>query len=146
MEDIGPDPAEPGARRWLLLRDAAEAIGCSVAALRKWRRRGEIESRMGEGPYGPQVEVELSSARRRAARTMPERVRPANGHATAPQQQREVGYEAVVELARELAAARERAARAEARVQELEHALLEQELRDGRPSTVDPDPRGRRSD
>jgi hypothetical protein len=51
--------------RWVTLTEAAELVGCSVAALRKWYRSEEIPSRMVRGVHGPQREVPLEAVQAR---------------------------------------------------------------------------------
>lgn len=132
MEDAeGTDPAAaPGGPRWLTLKEAAALLDCSVSTLRKWRRNGEIRWRMGRGPHGRQVEVESSSLLERARETLPQvpdRLDPAwlDGirrleGATAGVSGLGQALTIIRELALELAAARERAARAEAQLAALE--------------------------
>lgn len=71
VADTGEPRADLAGGTWLPLRDASEELDVSVSALRKWHRAGELESRMAPGPTGDRVEVELESARTRAAQTIP---------------------------------------------------------------------------
>lgn len=57
--------------RWVTLKDASRQLRVSVSALRKWKRKDEVEWRMAPGPTGDRIEVELGSARARAAETIP---------------------------------------------------------------------------
>lgn len=51
---------------WVTLRDAEHATGVAVSTLRKWRKRGELESRMEPGPTGERITVPLEDVRRLA--------------------------------------------------------------------------------
>jgi hypothetical protein len=63
---------------WVLQADAAKQAGCSVSAIRKWRREGSVASRKVTTPAGlERVEVRLEDVLRRAGprdRTAPEPV------------------------------------------------------------------------
>ena len=68
--------------RWLLQADAARAAGCSVSAIRKWRREGSVASRKITTPAGlERVEVRLDDVLRRAG---PRAVMPPPGAAGEP--------------------------------------------------------------
>ena len=60
---------------WVTLRDASNATGVSISTLRKWRKRGELESRMAPGPTGERIEVPMAAvldlAAERGAGTVP---------------------------------------------------------------------------
>ena len=58
-------PDTHDADTWVLLGEAAETVGVSVSALRKWYRRGELPSRLD--PVGRRL-VPLEAARERASR------------------------------------------------------------------------------
>jgi hypothetical protein len=59
----GPDPGEV----WLLQAEAANLAGCSVSAIRKWRREGSVSSRKITTPGGlERVEVRLGDVLTRA--------------------------------------------------------------------------------
>ena len=69
--DLHGPPPEPA--RWVLQADAAKLAGCSVSAIRKWRREGSVASRKITTPAGlERVEVPLDDVLRRAGpREMP---------------------------------------------------------------------------
>jgi DNA-binding transcriptional MerR regulator len=52
---------------WVTLDEASRRAGVSRAALRTWYRRGEIPSRLLDGPHGPQRLVPLAMVTARAA-------------------------------------------------------------------------------
>lgn len=56
---LGPDTDE----EWVTLREASEAAGVSVSALRKAFRSGRLASRLERGPYGDERHVELGEVR-----------------------------------------------------------------------------------
>lgn len=61
-----PAPSSPVAE-WMLQADAAEAAGCSVSAIRKWRREGVVGSRRSATAGGlERVEVRLADVEARA--------------------------------------------------------------------------------
>ena len=51
---------------WVTLAEAAEATGASRSTLRAWYRRGEIPSRLEDGPHGPERLVPLDAVIERA--------------------------------------------------------------------------------
>src|ERR1700761_9668629 len=51
---------------WVTLEKAAAETGVSRAALRTWYRTGQIPSRLGDGPHGPQRLVPLAMVAARA--------------------------------------------------------------------------------
>src|SRR5215510_4800566 len=51
---------------WVTLERAAADTGVSRAALRSWYRTGQIPSRLGDGPHGPQRLVPLALVAARA--------------------------------------------------------------------------------
>jgi hypothetical protein len=77
-----PSPGSAAAGRgdgpWVLQADAAKQAGCSVSAIRKWRREGSVASRKVTTPAGlERVEVRLEDVLRRAGprdRTSPDPV------------------------------------------------------------------------
>jgi transposase len=75
---------------WVSLAQAEAETGVSRSALRSWYRNGEIESRLVDGPNGPQRLVPLDAVVERAARS-PRIQRRA---------EREIGLEAQVTLLR----------------------------------------------
>ncbi|MGW4210741.1 excisionase [Lentzea sp. NPDC004789] len=54
---------------WVSLAQAEAETGVSRSALRSWYRNGEIESRLVDGPNGPQRLVPLDAVVERAARS-----------------------------------------------------------------------------
>ena len=54
---------------WVTLAEAEAATGVSRSALRSWYRKGELETRVEEGPHGPQHLVELDAVLDRVARS-----------------------------------------------------------------------------
>lgn len=54
---------------WVVLADAELRAGVSRSALRAWYRRGEIASRLADGPHGPQRLVPLEAVLDRAERS-----------------------------------------------------------------------------
>ena len=58
-----------GEGTWVPLAEAEADTGVSRSALRAWYRSGEVDSRVVEGPHGPQRMVPLEAVRERAARS-----------------------------------------------------------------------------
>lgn len=54
---------------WVPLGDAETRAGVSRSALRSWYRKGEIASRLVDGPHGPQRLVPLEAVLERAERS-----------------------------------------------------------------------------
>ncbi|MDQ4142903.1 MAG: hypothetical protein M3198_04020 [Actinomycetota bacterium] len=110
---------DKGDGEWVTLRRAAEETGVSISTLRSWYRKGLVDSRVEKGPNGSQRMVRLAEITSRARRDNGREAQPAPGPGTAafPGELRE--------LIAELASARERAGRAEARAD-----FLAQELAD----------------
>lgn len=52
---------------WVTLAKAEAETGVSRSALRSWYRNGEIQSRLVDGPNGPQRLVQLDAVTERAA-------------------------------------------------------------------------------
>lgn len=52
---------------WVTIRRAVEASGASRSTLRAWYRRGEVPSRLADGPHGPERHVPLEAVLERAA-------------------------------------------------------------------------------
>ena len=107
---------------WVTLRHASDETGISISTLRNWYRKGLVNSRIEKGPNGTQRLVELGEVRGRVPQKYaPERTTPG---ATAS-----IGEVAVSkslpDLIEELAQARERAGRAEARAELLMQQLTE---------------------
>ena len=55
--------------QWVPLAQAEAETGVSRSALRSWYRNGEIESRLVDGPNGPQRLVPLDAVVQRAAQS-----------------------------------------------------------------------------
>ncbi len=102
---------------WVTLRQASDDTGVSISTLRSWYRKGLIDSRVEKGPNGSQRIVRLQEV---AARARPA-TRPAGTGDGLPDRNARAGE--LRQVIEELAAARERAGRAEARAD-----LLAQEL------------------
>jgi DNA-binding transcriptional MerR regulator len=70
-----PATIQPASREvgtWVLQSDAAEAAGCSVSAIRKWRRLGLVADRTRISPGGMRrVEVRLEDVLSRMRESMP---------------------------------------------------------------------------
>ncbi|HYQ68391.1 excisionase [Actinophytocola sp.] len=54
---------------WVTLAQAEQETGVSRSALRAWYRNGEIESKLVDGPNGPQRLVPLDAVVERASRS-----------------------------------------------------------------------------
>jgi transposase len=76
---------------WVPLARAEAQAGVSRSALRSWYRRGEVPSRLVDGPHGPQRLVPLHTVIERASRSPRLRRRA----------EREVSLEAQVALLRQ---------------------------------------------
>lgn len=107
---------------WVTLRRASDETGVSISTLRNWYRKGLVSSRIEKGPNGTQRLVELAEVGSRVPqKRTPDRTAP--GASTS--------IEAVSvskslpDLIEELAQARERAGRAEARAELLMQQLTE---------------------
>lgn len=61
--------AQLEATPWVPLAQAEAETGVSRSALRAWYRNGEIDSRLVDGPNGPQRLVSLDAVVERAARS-----------------------------------------------------------------------------
>ncbi|HYN35578.1 MAG TPA: hypothetical protein VEV82_01240 [Actinomycetota bacterium] len=106
----------------MTLRRASDETGVSISTLRNWYRKGLVDSRIEKGPNGTQRLVELAEVGSRVPqKKTPDRTAP--GASTS--------IEAVSvskslpDLIEELAQARERAGRAEARAELLMQQLTE---------------------
>ena len=125
---------------WVTLREAAREAGVSVSTLRNWYRKGLIESRAAEGSNGPQKMVRRlevlerankgGSRPRGAGDPPPEQVPGPGPNGAAPRRAPGRGdlvavTRALPELIRELADARERAGRAEAKAEFLAEQIAE---------------------
>ena len=51
---------------WVTLAEAAEVTGASRSTLRAWYRRGDVPSRLEDGPHGPERLVPLDAVIERA--------------------------------------------------------------------------------
>lgn len=51
---------------WVTLSEASEATGASRSTLRAWYRRGDVPSRLEDGPHGPERLVPLDAVLERA--------------------------------------------------------------------------------
>lgn len=128
---------------WVTLREASEACGVSVSALRKAYRSGRIDSRDEHGPYGVQKRVRLDQVRE-VVGAGPRPQPRTDSTALVLLEEARRGWDAVAALhlaGQDLSAARERAGRAEGEarvyaelVDELRArvALLERELQQAR--------------
>jgi transposase len=56
-------------RRWASLAEAQAEAGVSRSALRAWYRSGAVDSRLVDGPHGPQRLVDLDGVVARAAQS-----------------------------------------------------------------------------
>jgi hypothetical protein len=76
--ELGPSGLSPEGDTWALQADAAKVAGCSVSAIRKWRREGSVASRKVVTRGGlERVEVRLGDVLARSgARTDPLPPRP----------------------------------------------------------------------
>lgn len=107
---------------WVTLRRASDETGVSISTLRNWYRKGLVDSRIEKGPNGTQRLVELGEVGGRVPeKNTPERTLPAASTS--------IGAvsvsKALPDLIEELAQARERAGRAEARAELLMQQLTE---------------------
>ncbi len=127
----GRAPQERETTTWLLQADAAATAGCSVSAIRKWRRAGVVayRTRVTQGGLR-RVEVSLEDVIQRMAESMPTaRVQPPPTHSPAVGPGIPSIPAAEIELfLQHISDAEKRAAQAEARVQASEAML--QFLRD----------------
>ncbi len=57
------------AGRWVTVAEAEEAAGVSRSALRAWYRRGEVPSKVVDGPHGPTRLVALEAVTERASQS-----------------------------------------------------------------------------
>jgi len=68
---------------WATLREASEATGASLPALRRWYREGLVRSVVVPGSHGAQRLVDLEEVRARALASPRVGRRAARGHAAA---------------------------------------------------------------
>lgn len=128
--EVVPGYPEP-ATEWVTLRDAAEAAGVSVSALRKWYRAGDLPSRMEPGPTGPRRMVPLAAVLERVGRTAeaPPRTGPVpEGMALVPLAVAE-RLAALLDIATAYGEAGERVGRAEERAEQYRARIEEARLR-----------------
>ena len=131
----GSGKEQPRHEEWVTLRRASEATGVSISTLRSWYRKGAIDSRVEKGPNGGQRIVRLEEV---AERTKPPATKapaakagsngsgPARGASNGRGASGGVKVPAEVrEVIEDLAVARERAGRAEARADLLEKEVIE---------------------
>ncbi len=137
----GPAAAPP---RWVTLREAAEATGLKASTIRGWARRGKVPTRLWEGPQGPRRMVGAAETLARARgreETPPAPPAPAPALPAASDGERVPPGSMLVpidawekmlqqlgnlhEAGRQLAEARERAAKAETEARFLRERLAE---------------------
>jgi hypothetical protein len=127
--------------RWVTLREASDQTGISVSTLRNWYGKGLVNSRVEKGPNGAQRLVMLEEISERVA------AKNSNSHsnssssnssagtpstaAAATQPAADAGDRSLSVLIEELALARERAGRAEARAELLAQQLTEARAQSG---------------
>lgn len=125
--------------QWVPLAEAAERAGVNPSTLRNWARNGKVESRTANGSGGPRRLVRLEEVVARASGdSAPGPVRGGGGDpSTDGAKKRSKSIEedlgaqlvpvmkALPDMIRELAEARERAGRAEAKVEFLSDQLAE---------------------
>lgn len=125
--------------QWVPLAEAAERAGVNVSTLRNWARSGKVESRTANGSGGPRRLVRLEEVVARASGDSPPRRAGATGDDVASddtmQRSRSIEEElgaqlvpvmkALPDMIRELAEARERTGRAEAKAEFLSDQLAE---------------------
>src|SRR4030081_1929843 len=104
---------------WVTLAKAEAETGVSRSALRSWYRNGEIQSRLVDGPNGPQRLVQLNAVIERAA--------------ASPRIQRRVERE--VSLEAQVTLLRHRVDQLELRLTALERKGPEREAASARPLT-----------
>ena len=105
---------------WVTLRQASDQTGISVSTLRNWYRKGLVNSRVEKGPNGAQRLVRLEEVGERVKAKAKSEHSPADtADASEPVSK------SLHELIEELAEARERAGRAEARAEFLAQQITE---------------------
>lgn len=108
-----PAPAQD---KWVTLKEASRVAGVSVSTLRNWYRKEVISSRTERGPNGEQRLVRLDEVTKRAG-AADENASPNGEVDLVPV------IEALPRLIKDLGEARERAGRAEAKVEMLTEEL-----------------------
>ena len=99
---------------WITLREAHEATGASLPAMRRWYREGLINSVVVPGAHGAQRLVDLDEVTARAASSPGIARRASRGRAT-PEEVTAALIEQVASMSMELADLRDRVADLEAR-------------------------------
>ena len=141
-----PARRDEGRPRWVTLREAAEATGIPLSTVGSWARKGRVPSRLEQRAAGPRRTVDPAAvaalaAARGGRRASPERESPPSpsapsripdGHLLVPRD----AWEKMLaqlgnlhEAGRELAEARERAAKAETEAAFLRERLAETRAR-----------------
>jgi lambda repressor-like predicted transcriptional regulator len=120
VEDAGSE----GDEGWVSLKQASAESGLSVATLRKWYRKGRVESREVVGEFGPERRVRLAEILERAAESPARAPRtPKADKSTTLAIPAERLWAMYQEAGHEAQQARERAAAAEAEAQLLRNEL-----------------------
>lgn len=128
-------------------RAAAEAVGVSAGAVRRWRKAGTIAERPAPDDPGT-IEVFVTAERRRTAATP--NAAPDSGANDAPHSEMgvlvplEIHQRSLAELILRLTDTTERAVRAESRVEVLEAQLAQLQPTPTRPAGTLPSPPPRR--
>lgn len=108
---------------WVTLRRASEETGVSISTLRSWYRKGVVDSRVEKGPNGSQRIVRLEEIAGRAKRA--DKTEATDAHTREPRADGVALPNELREMIDELAEARERAGRAEARADFLARELTD---------------------
>ena len=124
--------------QWVPLAEAAERAGVNASTLRNWARNGKVESRTANGSGGPRRLVRLEEVMARASGDSAPRAGATGDDASSDDAKKrtasieeELGAQlvpvmkALPDMIRELAEARERAGRAEAKAEFLNDQLAE---------------------
>ena len=107
---------------WVTLRQASDQTGVSVSTLRNWYRKGLVNSRVEKGPNGAQRLVKLQEVGERVKAKTPADPTPAPETSSGGS---DSVSKSLHELIEELAEARERAGRAEAKAELLGQQIVE---------------------
>jgi len=108
------DVEAQGGASWITLREAHEATGASLPALRRWYREGLIDSVVVPGAHGAQRLVDLEEVTARAASSPGIARRAAAGRAS-PEDVTAALIEQVASMSMALADLRDRVAELESR-------------------------------